>query len=139
MELLELVWLIPALPLLGFLTLLVLGRKLGEPNAGLLATAMIGGSFLATVAVFIGLLDQAEEERQFTQVLFEWIPVGGWQIDVGFLADPLSITMCLFITGVGTLIHLYSVGYMTPSQPRKVRSRLLPSTSISIEKANRLR
>jgi hypothetical protein len=49
---------------------------------------------------------------RFTQVLFEWIPVGGWQIDVGFLADPLSITMCLFITGVGTLIHLYSVGYM---------------------------
>ena len=112
MELLELVWLIPALPLLGFLTLLVFGRKLGEPGAGMLATAMIGGSFLATVAVFTGLVDLPEEERQFTQVLFEWIPVGGWQIDVGFLADPLSITMCLFITGVGTLIHLYSVGYM---------------------------
>lgn len=112
METLELVWLIPALPLLGFLTLLVFGRKLAEPNAGILATAMIGGSFLATLAVFSGLVGEPEEARSFTQVLFEWIPVGGWQVDVGFLVDPLSITMCLFVTGVGTLIHLYSIGYM---------------------------
>ncbi|WP_436793722.1 NADH-quinone oxidoreductase subunit L [Actinospongicola halichondriae] len=112
METLELVWLIPALPLLGFVTLLVFGRKLGEPQAGMLATAMVGGSFLATLAVFTGLIGQEEEARSFTQVLFEWIPVGGWQVDVGFLVDPLSITMCLFITGVGTLIHLYSIGYM---------------------------
>ncbi len=112
MEILELVWLIPALPLLGFLTLLVFGRKLGEPRAGVFATLMIGGSFLATLAVFAGLVGEEEEARSFTQVLFEWIPVGGWQVDVGFLADPLSIAMCLFITGVGTLIHLYSIGYM---------------------------
>ena len=112
METLDLVWLIPALPLLGFALLLVVGRKLGEPMAGLLATAMIGGSFVVSVAVFFGLLDRAEEDRAHVQTLFEWIPAGGWQVDVGFLADPLSITMCLFITGVGTLIHLYSVGYM---------------------------
>jgi NADH-quinone oxidoreductase subunit L len=112
METLDLVWLIPALPLLGFLTLLVAGRKLGEPFAGLFATAMVGGSFVVTVAVFFGLLDREEEERAVVQTLFEWIPAGGWQVDVGFLADPLSIAMCLFVTGVGTLIHLYSVGYM---------------------------
>ncbi len=112
METLELVWLIPALPLLGFLTLLAFGRKLGEPQAGMVATAMIGGSFLATLAVFVGLVGKEEEARSFTQILFEWIPVGGWQVDVGFLVDPLSISMCLFITGVGTLIHLYSIGYM---------------------------
>ena len=112
MELLDLVWLIPALPLAGFLLLLVAGRRLGEPFAGILATAMIGGSFLVTVLAFVGLLDKPEEERQFTQVLFDWIPAGGLSVEVGFLADPLSITMCLFITGVGTLIHLYSVGYM---------------------------
>ena len=112
METLDLVWLIPALPLLGFIVLMVAGRKLGEPMSGLLATAMIGGSFVVTVAVFFGLLDRAEEERAHVQTLFEWIPAGGWRVDVGFLADPLSITMCLFITGVGTLIHLYSVGYM---------------------------
>ena len=68
--------------------------------------------FLVTVLAFVGLLDKPEEERQFTQVLFDWIPAGGLSVEVGFLADPLSITMCLFITGVGTLIHLYSVGYM---------------------------
>ena len=112
METLDLVWLIPALPLLGFLTLLAFGRRLGEPAAGLLATAMVGGSFLVTVAVFLGLVDRSEEERSHVQTLFEWIPAGGWQVDVGFLADPLSLTMCLFITGVGALIHLYSVGYM---------------------------
>jgi len=112
MELLDLVWLIPALPLLGFVLLLLVGRRLGEPGAGLLATAMVAGSFLATVAVFIGLLDRPEEERSHVLTLFEWIPIGGWQVDVGFLADPLSIAMCLFITGVGTLIHLYSIGYM---------------------------
>jgi len=112
MELLDLVWLIPALPLAGFLVLVVLGRRLGEPGAGLLATAMVAGSFAATVAVFAGLVGKAEEERAFTQTLFEWIPIGGWQVDVGFYADPLSVAMCLFITGVGTLIHLYSIGYM---------------------------
>ncbi|MGK2928230.1 MAG: NADH-quinone oxidoreductase subunit L [Acidimicrobiales bacterium] len=112
METLDLVWLIPALPLAGFLVLLVAGRKLGEPFAGLFATAMVGGSFLASVAVFVGLVGEDEADRQHVLTLFEWIPAGGWQVDVGFLADPLSITMCLFITGVGTLIHLYSVGYM---------------------------
>jgi NADH-quinone oxidoreductase subunit L len=62
--------------------------------------------------VYFGLLDRDAEERHFSQVLFEWIPAGRFSVDVGFLVDPLSVTMCLFITGVGTLIHLYSIGYM---------------------------
>ncbi len=111
-ELLELTWLIPALPLAGFLTLVVFGRLLGEPWSGWLATSAIGGSFVATLLVFLGLVDREEEARVFGQTLFEWIPVGGWEVDVGFYVDPLSIAMCLFITGVGTLIHLYSIGYM---------------------------
>jgi NADH-quinone oxidoreductase subunit L len=109
---LDVVWLIPALPLAGFLLLLLFGRLLGEPRAGWLATAMMAGSFVASVLVFAGLLDRDEEQRHFTQVLFEWIPAGRFSVDVGFLVDPLSVTMCLFITGVGTLIHLYSIGYM---------------------------
>jgi NADH-quinone oxidoreductase subunit L len=109
---LEVTWLIPALPLAGFLALLVAGRRLGEPLAGWLATAAVGGSFAATVVVFLGLLGEHAEERTFTQTLFEWVPAGGFSVDVGFLADPLSVTMCLFITGVATLIHLYAVGYM---------------------------
>ncbi|CAN5734969.1 NADH-quinone oxidoreductase subunit L [soil metagenome] len=109
---LELVWLIPALPLAGFLLLLVGGRRLGEPAAGWLATGVMGGSFLATVVVFIGLVGEPEEERRFVQTLFEWLPAGGFTVDVGFLVDPLSLTMALFVTGVGALIHLYSIGYM---------------------------
>ncbi len=110
---LELVWLIPALPLLGFVALLIGGRRLGEPRAGWLATAASAGSFGATLVVFAGLLGlDAHGDRAFTQVLFEWLPVGSLEVEAGFLVDPLSITMGLFVTGVGTLIHLYSIGYM---------------------------
>ncbi len=109
---LDAVWLIPALPLAGFLILLVAGRRLGEPAAGWLATIMCAGSFVASVVVFAGLLGENEEGRQFTQTLFEWVPAGGLRVDVGFLADPLSITMALFITGVSALIHMYAIGYM---------------------------
>jgi NADH-quinone oxidoreductase subunit L len=106
------VWLIPALPLAGFLILLVWGRRLGEPSAGWLATAMVSGSFVAGLVTFAGLLAEDEHHRQFTFTLFEWLPVGGLSVDMGLLVDPLSITMVLFVTGVGALIHLYSIGYM---------------------------
>ena len=109
---LELVWLIPALPLAGFLILLVAGRRIGDPYAGWLATLMVAGSFAATVVVFAGLLGEDAHDRQFTQTLFTWLPVGGLEVDLGFLVDPLSITMALFVTGVSALIHLYSIGYM---------------------------
>ena len=109
----ELVWLIPALPLAGFLLLVVGGRKLGNPAAGWLATLMCSGAFVATVIVFIGLLGKDAGQRHYEQVLFDWLPSGGLKVDFGFLVDPLSITMALFITGVGALIHLYSIGYMS--------------------------
>ena len=112
MELAELIWLIPAFPLLGVLLLLAFGPKLGEPRSGWLATVMMAGSFGATVLVFVGLFGMDEADRSVTVNLFRWIPAGSFSVDVGFLADPLSITMCLFVTGVATLIHLYSIGYM---------------------------
>ena len=117
---LDLVWLIPALPLAGFLLLLVAGRRLGEPGAGWVATLASGGSFLATCLVFAGLLGEDEYGRHHVVTLFEWLPAGAFSVDVGFLADPLSITMALFVTGIGTLIHLYSIGYMhgDPGFPR---------------------
>ena len=110
--LVDLVWLIPAFPLAGVLILMALGRRLGEPRAGWLATAMMGGSFLATLLVFIGLVGHEGDERETVLTLFEWVPAGKLAVDIGFLADPLSITMALFVTGVGALIHLYSIGYM---------------------------
>ncbi len=108
----DMIWLIPALPLVGFTLLVFLGRRIGEPGAGWIATAMVGGSFLATAGIFTTLLGRSGEERAMTQTLFEWLPVGGLNVEFGFLVDPLSITMCLFVTGIATLIHLYAIGYM---------------------------
>jgi NADH-quinone oxidoreductase subunit L len=105
-------WLIPAFPLTGFLLLVVVGRRLGDPNAGWLATAMTSLSFLVTAGVFVDLLGKEHEARHVTVDIFSWIPVGGLSVDVALLLDPLSITMALFVTGVSALIHLYSVGYM---------------------------
>jgi NADH-quinone oxidoreductase subunit L len=109
---LNLVWLIPALPLVGFLLILLFGRILGEPRAGILATAMTASSFVVTVGVYLDLLSRTSEERHHVVTLFSWLPVGSLQIDMALLADPLSITMALFVTGIGSLIHLYSIGYM---------------------------
>jgi NADH-quinone oxidoreductase subunit L len=109
---LNLVWLIPALPLAGFLLILLFGRILGEPRAGILATAMTASSFVVTVGVYLDLLSRTSEERHHVVTLFSWLPVGSLQIDMALLADPLSITMALFVTGIGSLIHLYSIGYM---------------------------
>ncbi|MGA0239264.1 MAG: NADH-quinone oxidoreductase subunit L, partial [Acidimicrobiales bacterium] len=109
---LDAVFLIPTFPLLGVLAIVLWGRRLGEPAAGWLATLAMGGSFAAALLTFVGLRAEAPEERRFVQTLWEWVPVGDFSVDVGFLVDPLSITMTLFITGVGALIHLYSIGYM---------------------------
>ncbi len=109
---LELAWLIPAAPLIGFALILLFGRVLGEPLAGWLGFGAMGVSFAATVAVFAGLVAEEHSERFFVQTLFEWVPAGNFTVNAGLLVDPLSITMCLFITGVGALIHLYSIGYM---------------------------
>ncbi|MBM36626.1 MAG: NADH-quinone oxidoreductase subunit L [Actinomycetota bacterium] len=114
----ELVWLVPALPLFGFVVLLLTGHLLGEPQSGWVATVAAGASFIATAIVFVGLLgkDAHEGERSYEFVLFEWLPAGSLKVEAGFLVDPLSVTMALFVTGVGALIHLYSIGYMHGDQ-----------------------
>jgi len=111
-QLAELVWLVPLFPLLGFVAILVVGRKLGEPMAGWLATAAMGASFVASLVVFIGLVSADEHHRVVEVDIFDWIVAGDFNVSMGLLADPLSVTMILFITGVATLIHLYSIGYM---------------------------
>ncbi len=108
----DVVWLIPALPLFGFVVLVLLGRRLGEPRAGWFATAMCGGAFVVAVGIWIDLLGEPGEERHSVSTLFTWLTAGRLHVDLAFLVDPLSITMALFVTGVGTLIHLYSIGYM---------------------------
>ena len=109
---LEVIWLIPAFPLAGFLLILLFGRRLGEPFAGVLAATMVLASFVVSVGAYVDLLSMDEAERSHVETLFTWISVGGLHIDLAFLADPLSITMCLFVTGVAFLIHVFSIGYM---------------------------
>jgi len=111
-QLADLMWLVPLLPLLGFTFLVAFGRRLGEPIAGWIATLAMAGSFAAAVLVFIGLQARDEADRFAQLTLFDWVPAGDFNVSMGFLADPLSVTMILFITGIATLIHLYSIGYM---------------------------
>jgi len=107
---LELAWLIPALPLVGFVVLVLAGRRLGEPAAGWLGTVMVAASFVVSCVVFAGLA--ANGGDPFTQTLFTWIPAGDFVVDIGLYLDPLSGVMILFVTGISALIHLYSIGYM---------------------------
>ena len=103
-------WLLPALPLLGFVVLVFAGRRMGGRAAGLVGTLAVTASFVATVAIYVALL--AHHDVAYTCNLFTWIPVGSLQVKVAFLVDPLSVTMCLFVTFISALIHLYSIGYM---------------------------
>ena len=105
-------YLIILLPLVGFAVQVVWGRRLGDPAAGGVATAFIGASFLVSVGVYLDLLTVNAPVRTFTQNLWTWIPVGDLQVHARLFVDPLSMTMVLFVTGVSTLIHLYSIGYM---------------------------
>ena len=109
---LDVLWLIPTLPLAEFLLILLFGRRLGDPGAGYLATAMVGLAFIVSAGVYFDLLSRPSEERSEVVTLFTWLPVGALHVDMAFLADPLSVAMILFVTGVGTLIHLYAIGYM---------------------------
>ena len=109
---LDLIWLIPVLPLAGALINLILGRKLGDPHAGWVATIATATSFLVTVLAYFEMLGLPAEERSHVATMFSWIRVGSLQVDLAVLADPLSIVMALFVTGISTLIHLYAIGYM---------------------------
>ena len=108
---LDLVWLIPALALAGAAVNLFLGRRLGK-TAGWLATALVGLGFVLAVATLVDLLGLPADQRAHVTDLFDWISVGTFNVDVALRVDPLSITMMLVVTGVGSLIHLYAIGYM---------------------------
>ncbi|NTW00414.1 MAG: NADH-quinone oxidoreductase subunit L [Oscillochloris sp.] len=105
-----LIWLIPALPLAGFLLNLFLVRN--ERQSGLIASAMVIGSFVAAVAATVTLAGLPEDARRISSVAWTWISVGSFQVPFGIMLDPLTVVMVLLITGVGGLIHVYSIGYM---------------------------
>jgi NADH-quinone oxidoreductase subunit L len=109
---LDVIWLIPAFPLLGFVLIVLFGRRLGEPASGYTAAAAVLGSFVVSVGAYFDLLSMDAEERHHVETIFSWVPVSSLQVDMAFLADPLSLTMCLFVTGIAFLIHLFAIGYM---------------------------
>ena len=112
-------WLIPALPLAGATINVFLGNRLGK-WAGILATVLVFASFGVSLAVVLNLLTYPGESRLALQHLFDWISVGGFRVGADLRLDTLSATMILVITGIGALIHLYSIGYMA-EDPRQAR------------------
>ena len=99
-------------PLAGFLFLLAFGRRIGDPAAGWVGTIAVGAAFVVACIVLAGLLGLPADHRAVVHNYFTWFSSGGLSVPVGTLVDPLSMTMCMFVTGVSTLIHLYSIAYM---------------------------
>ncbi|MEV0847702.1 NADH-quinone oxidoreductase subunit L [Streptomyces sp. NPDC049954] len=110
--------LLVAAPLLGAAVLLCGGRRL-DRSGHWIGTFLALVSFVIGVVLFAGMLGRGAEERGVHQHLFSWIPVEGFQADVAFQLDQLSMTFVLLITGVGTLIHVYSIGYMEHDERRR--------------------
>ena len=113
----SLVYLI-ALPLLGATILLLAGRR-ADKWGHILGTLMPASSFAVGLYQLSLMLGRSTEERPVGQKLFEWISVGSFKVDVGLLLDQLSICFVLLITGVGTLIHIYSISYMSHDKDRR--------------------
>ncbi|WP_457030680.1 NADH-quinone oxidoreductase subunit L [Kitasatospora sp. P5_F3] len=115
----SLIPLLVAAPLLGA-TLLLLGGRLFDRYGHWLGTALAATSFGLGLALFSDMLGRDAEHRSISQYLYTWIEVGDFKADVAFQLDQLSVTFVLLITGVGTLIHIYSMGYMA-HDPRRRR------------------
>ena len=113
----SLVYLI-ALPLLGATILLLAGRR-ADKWGHILGTLMSASAFGVGLYQLSQMLGRSNEARPVTQKLFEWISVGTFNVDAGLLLDQLSICFVLLITGVGTLIHIYSISYMSHDHDRR--------------------
>ncbi|MBU4449013.1 MAG: NADH-quinone oxidoreductase subunit L, partial [Proteobacteria bacterium] len=106
------VWLIPLFPLIGFLINGLVGKSLPKSVVGTIGSAAVGLSFLVTVAIFLEFLKLPEGIHAVEKVVYTWIASGPFTASVAFLIDPLSLIMLLVVSGVSTLIHIYSIGYM---------------------------
>jgi len=109
---LQYIWLIPVLPLMGVLINAFFGYRLGRRMVGIIASSVVGLAFLVSLGVWAGLSALPAGERSVTQTLFTWIAAGSFNVRLSYLVDPLSVVMLLVVTGVGCVIHVYSIGYM---------------------------
>jgi NADH-quinone oxidoreductase subunit L len=117
-DLTHFIWLLVALPAAGAAILLLGGRRT-DPWGHLLGCATALASFGVGLDLLAEMLGRHGDARTISQNLFSWVPVGGLQVDVGLQIDQLSICFVLLITGVGSLIHIYSVGYMAEDPDRR--------------------
>ena len=109
----ELIYLTVVLPLLGFLINGIFGSKIkSEKIIGLIGSGTIGISFIITLLAFFETLALPNEQRQLIVTLFTWLKVGGLDVSFAYQVDQLSLVMALVVTGVGFIIHVYSIGYM---------------------------
>jgi NADH-quinone oxidoreductase subunit L len=113
-----LVWLTIALPAAGAAILLLAGRR-SDGWGHLLGCAAAIASFVVGAVLFADMLGRDAEHRALQETLFSWVPVAGLQVDFGLQLDQLSMCFVLLITGVGSLIHVYSVGYMAEDPERR--------------------
>jgi NADH-quinone oxidoreductase subunit L len=104
--------LIPLLPFLGFLVNATFGRRLTKPASGAIACAAIAGSFVVSLAAVWQLLGFTPETRAITQDIYAWITSGDFNVPFALRLDPLSAVMILVVSGIGSLIHIYSTAYM---------------------------
>ncbi len=114
---LDLIWLIPLLPFIGFLiNTLYTGRiadaHARERTAGYVAVGAVAAAFVVALLAFVQLGQLPEEDRLHQVVLWTWLATGSLNVPFGLMLDPLAAVMVLLVTGVGTLIHIYSIGYM---------------------------
>ncbi|BDH56083.1 NADH-quinone oxidoreductase subunit L [Tsukamurella sp. PLM1] len=109
---------LPLIPLAGAAVLLLGGRRL-DRTGHLLGTLVAAGSFVAAAAAFVGLLGRDGADRSVGVVLYHWFSGGDLSVDLALRLDQLSVCFALLITGVGTLIHVYSVGYMAHDPGRR--------------------
>ncbi|MFE7580599.1 NADH-quinone oxidoreductase subunit L [Streptomyces gardneri] len=114
----NLIALLVGVPLLGAAVLLCGGRRL-DRTGHWLGTLLAAVSFLIGLALFADMLGRSADDRAMHQRLYTWIPVEGFQADIAFQLDQLSMTFVLLISGVGTLIHVYSIGYMEHDERRR--------------------
>ena len=108
----DLVWLIPVFPLIGFLINGLIGRRFSEKAIGWIGTASVGASFVVALLIFLELIGMAPASRSVQKVVYTWMLSGDMNVPIGFLVDPLSIVMMMVVSGVGCIIHAYSIGYM---------------------------
>lgn len=114
----NLIALLVAAPLLGAAVLLCGGRRLDKAGPWL-GTLLAAVAFVIGLVLFADMLGRSADDRAMYQNLWTWIPVEGFQADIAFQLDQLSVTFVLLITGVGSLIHLYSIGYMEHDERKR--------------------